>query len=201
MFQISEVPSHIKQSMIDRKIWQEQCPVKFEQLKLLTMNYYDFDQNIQIGQMIVHQAIAEKTIAIFNELLNIKFPIAKMNLIDHYDGNDELSMTDNNSSSFNYRKIANSNQYSMHAYGLAIDINPIQNPYIQIFREDLSVSVLPKLGVDFLNRNNQRLGMVEPIVGVFKKFGLTVWGGDWDDPLDYHHFQIERSLIESMIKA
>ena len=199
MFQINEVPSHIKQSMTDKEIWQEQCPVKFEQLNLLTMKYCDFDQNIQIGQMIVHQAIAKNTIAIFNELFNIKFPIANMNLIDHYNGNDELSMADNNSSSFNYRKIANSNQYSMHAYGLAIDINPIQNPYIQIFRENLSVSVLPKLGVDYLNRNNQRLGMVEPIVGIFKKLGLTVWGGDWNDPLDYHHFQVERSMIDHMI--
>jgi hypothetical protein len=198
-FDILDLPEQIKASMIKAGVWSQSCPVSLDRLKLLRISYYDFAGDIKEGQMVVLDKLASNVIEIFKELLNIKFPIDKMNLLDKYQGSDELSMEDNNSSCFNHRFIANSKILSMHSLGLAIDINPVQNPYIIINEQAKSVQVLPEMGLNYLNRNNQRPGMVEPIVGIFKKYGYDVWGGNWDSPIDYHHFQVNRNKIDAYI--
>jgi hypothetical protein len=143
--------------------------------------------------------MAKNYIDIFKELFAVQFPIDKIKTIEQYHGDDIASMEDNNSSSFNYRKIAGTDKLSIHSYGLAIDINPVQNPMISINNQTHSIEVYPKQGVNFLNRNNVRPGMLEPIVDIFKKHGLDVWGGSWNNPIDYHHFQVEKELAEKMI--
>ena len=178
-----------------KNIWNSNCSVPLEKLKLLILSHYDFDNNLTQGQMVVHEKIASNIILIFKELLNFKFPIAKIRLIDHYNGNDELSMTDNNSSCFNYRMIPNSDVISMHSYGLAVDINPLQNPYVVDEKIKNELKIWPDSGKEYLNRNNQRPGMVEQIVPIFIKHGLNIWGGNWNSPLDYHHFQIDRANL------
>ncbi len=183
------IPKNTIQSMIDTKAWTSECPVKLESLKLLELKHYDFNGIIQNGEMVVHSKIADHVLAIFQELLDIKFPIEKIKLIDHYNGNDELSMADNNSSCFNFRKIAGTDRLSNHSYGLAIDINPVQNPYVRIGQEQVTIS--PKSGTCFLNRHNQRPGMLEPVVFIFEKHGF-IWGGLWDSPIDYHHFEFKQ---------
>ena len=196
MFSINEVPKDIPQKMINKKIWTHDCEIVMNQMVLLTVDHYDFLGNILPGQLIVCRLVAKKVVLIFKELFDLKFPIEKIKLIDEYDGDDERSMADNNSSCFNYRNISGSRVRSMHSYGLAIDINPLQNPFLQVDSNKNTVIVSPQKGVDFLNRNNQRSGMVEPIVKIFKRHGFDVWGGNWNSPIDYHHFQVERVIAE-----
>ncbi len=184
--------------MQHKGVWKSDCPVVLARLKLVEISHLNFEGNIQSGQIIVLDKLAQSVLGIFEELMIIKFPIHSVHLIDKYEGDDDQSMAANNSSSFNFRTITGSNQFSMHAYGLAIDINPVQNPYILI-KEDGHVQVHPKSGVDFLNRSNMRPGMVEPLVPIFKKHGFSEWGGNWNKPIDYHHFQVPRSRVNELI--
>ena len=196
-FNIKEIPSTIVKQMQHKKVWQSDCPISIEQLRLVEISHFNFEGNIQSGEIIVLDKLAQSVLKIFEELMMIKFPIHSVYLIDKYEGDDEKSMAANNSSSFNFRMIVGSTKVSMHAYGLAIDINPVQNPYLEI-KDDGSVQVHPKSGVDFLNRSNIRPGMVEPIVPIFKKYGCE-WGGNWNKPIDYHHFQVPRSQVNELI--
>ncbi len=190
-FEINPLPQDVISSMVAKKVWQEACPVSLDELSLVTIKHYDFAGEIRQGQLVVNSSMASNALSIFKELFELKFPIAKMVLIDEYNGDDNASMADNNSSCFNYRRILTSEQLSMHSYGLAIDINPVQNPYIVINKESNEVQVFPKTGTGFLNRHNYRGGMVEPIVAIFEKYGFNIWGGKWNELIDYHHFQVD----------
>lgn len=198
-FSIEQVPYPLSISMKSKNIWTSECSVPIESLRLLNLTHYDFENKLLSGQMIVHEKVAKNVISIFEELLKIKFPIKKISLIDNYNGDDQLSMSDNNSSCFNYRKIANSKIISMHSYGLAIDINPVQNPYIFDSKVENMLEIWPDEGKLYLNRTNRRAGMVEPIVTLFAYYGFTVWGGSWNEPLDYHHFQIDRLHLSDFL--
>ena len=199
-FKIEPLSVVIKEQMKKAGVWKEGCPVPLDHLRYLTIMHYDFSDKTQLGEMVVHMSVAEATIAIFKELLTVKFPIAKMKLIDHYKGNDDASMEDNNSSAFNYRKIAGSSTTSMHAYGLAIDINPVQNPYIVISKKAATAKIHPNTGVDYLNRSNIRKGMIENVTKIFTKQVFSEWGGDWNSVLDYQHFQVPRNKLKNFIK-
>jgi len=195
---LEQLPKNIRQSMIEKKIWSEDCPIKLEDLRLVQVQHYDFFENIKEGALVVHKSKAQDVLKIFEKLYAIKFPIQQVRLIDEYDGDDERSMADNNSSCFNFRKIAGSDQVSIHGYGLAIDINPVQNPMINFHDDYGSVSVSPKEGMKYLNRTNNRPGMVEPVIEIFKTHGFDIWGGSWNTPVDYHHFQVQRAIAEVM---
>ena len=181
---ILDIPHNIRQSMISSGVWKQECPIAMDRLRLLEIEHYTFDHKIQTGQMVVLDIIAEKTIEIFDILLEKKFPINKIQLMDAYNGNDDLSMEDNNSSCFNFRKIVGTERISIHSYGTAIDINPTQNPYI------VDAKIYPSTGSAFLDRDNIRPGMLESLVYLFKERGFE-WGGDWTSIKDYHHFQIK----------
>jgi len=198
-FHIHALPETVASSMQQKGIWKESCPISLKNLKFLEISHYDFAGERQEGRMVVLDKVAENVINIFKELYDKKFPIHKMLLIDEYNGDDLASMLDNNSSSFNYRNIAGTDLISMHSFGLAIDINPVQNPYITIDEKEMTALVEPKYGVSFLNRSNLREGMVEPIVYIFKKYGFDVWGGNWNSPIDYHHFQLDRKAVDGLL--
>jgi hypothetical protein len=202
IFSKSLIPSHIRDEMVSKGIWQETCPVPLDRLLLLTITYIDFEViTHNNGQMIVLDAVADNVLKIFKELYELKFPIAKIKLINEYDGKDELSMADNNSSCFNYREIIGGGKYSIHSYGLAIDINPIQNPYVDTrVSGKIATTILPPQGVGYLDRANLRPGMVEKVVDIFNKYGFTVWGGNWNDFKDWHHFQPTREQAEMLAK-
>ena len=150
-------------------------------LDLVTVNYYGFDGILHQGQIICNKEIAKDIVEIFKVIEETKFPIEKVIPIVDYDWSDEKSMNDNNTSSFNYRFISGSRILSMHANGLAIDINPKQNPYVK------NGTSIPA-GSEYKLKNK---GTIEPdskIVKVFKEKGWT-WGGDWKSLKDYQHFQ------------
>jgi hypothetical protein len=141
---------------------------------------------------------------IFDELRRKNIPINKIELMNNYSGDDDASMSDNNSSSFNDREIAGGGRVSLHAYGLAIDINPIQNPSLKR-NDDGSVSISPQGGSQFLNRSEnrpgkaKRQGMAESMIEVFAGHGFLSWGGYWDNPIDYQHFQVSQKMADLLI--
>jgi len=190
---IHNIPDDIVQSMTQAGVWSDECPVPIKRLLLLEILHYNFESEVKTGQMIVLDSIADRVMKIFEQLFKLRFPIHQMQLMEHYNGSDELSMEANNSSCLNYRKIHGTDRLSIHSYGLAIDINPKQNPYI-IFGKDGKASIFPHSGSEFLNRRNLRPGMLELVVEIFTTKGFS-WGGDWNDPIDYHHFQISPQVF------
>ncbi|MEK6734313.1 MAG: M15 family metallopeptidase [Pseudomonadota bacterium] len=209
-FSKSPIDHKLRNEMIKKKIWNITCPITLDRLTLLRVSYIDFDgNNHDDGELVVFDVIADHVLAIFKELYDNKFPIESINLINKYNGNDELSMEQNNSSSFNCRNIPNSSIISLHSYGMAIDVNPQQNPYLITSYENkkTSVPIFPPIGMEYINRTNIRAGMVETVfenketvIDVFKKHGFSIWGGNWNDPIDWHHFQVTREQAETMVK-
>lgn len=194
-FSIAKISDSLASEMITKKIWTENCPVKIERLRLLTISYYDFEGKIHAdGKIMVLDSIAENVVKIFREIFEKKFPIAQMKLMNDFDGDDDLSMAANNSSAFMCREITGGGRISLHAYGVAIDVNPMQNPYIA------NGEIAPKKGAEFLDRKKIRAGMNEEIAEIFIKNGFTIWGGNWKDPIDYMHFQLERVEVEKLVK-
>lgn len=156
-------------------------PSVINTLVLVTVNYYGFDDRLHQGQILVNKDIAKDVEEIFEVIEEIKFPVERVVPIVKYDWSDEKSMNDNNTSAFNYRFISGSRILSMHANGLAIDINPKQNPYVK------NGTSIPAGSEYKLNS----MGTIKPdskIVQMFKEKGWT-WGGDWKSLKDYQHFQ------------
>jgi hypothetical protein len=175
----------------------EILPIPQERLQRIHVPYWTFDDHKAEGKIEVLDVVVPWVKAIFEDLLNLKFPIFQICPIEDFGGSDVASMDANNTSAFNGRKIDGSSLWSLHAYGLAIDLNPFQNPFLSFdSMPNGLVKVLPYQGTRYLNRSYQRPGMVEPIISVFKKHGFTVWGGAWNQPIDYHHFQITREFAE-----
>ena len=159
--------------------------INYDSLRYLTVSHVDFYGVRRTGNMIVAAKIADEVLDIFREIYEYRFPIARMRLIDFYGTEDYLSMSDNNSVAFNYRYIAGTRVLSRHALGMAIDINPIQNPYI---RGD---TIWPPAGRAYMDRSYIRPGMITRGCVVYRAFtsrGWT-WGGTWPSPRDYHHFE------------
>ncbi len=179
------------------------APVDCSRLSLVKFGYVDFEGRTRDdGQIVVMDAAARHVVQIFTKLRESRFPIAKARLLDRYEGNDDASMADNNTSSFNARKITGGHSFSLHAYGLAIDINPIQNPYVKRVGDRLVLS--PPAGIVYANRLNERpwknprSGMAESAIDIFADEGFVIWGGYWDDPIDYQHFQVSKNLAEQL---
>lgn len=165
--------------------WKGACPVPIEDLRYLRLSYYGFDGKSHLGEMVVSKHVADDVVAIFTKLYGCRFPIDKMKLVDDYHGDDTLSMADNNTSGFNYRYIAGTDTISMHGYGLAIDINTVQNPYMY------KGVPHPRKSAVYVDRSNVRKGMIEKDDICYQAFisrGWT-WGGDWKGDKDYQHFQ------------
>jgi len=208
VFQTDELTKSAISSLKQSGVWKSECPVPINRLRIIRLSYWDFEgQQHTDGEIMVLDAVAESVQQIFKTLYTQKFPLAKVRLMDSYQGDDAKSMEDNNTSSFNYRAIIGGSKISLHGYGLAIDINPIQNPFIH-FPEDegqkATAIYSPVKGREYANRLQNRsekpfrAGMAEQVVTVFKENGFTVWGGEWDTPIDYQHFQVPRDVAEHL---
>jgi len=191
---ISPINANIKNRMVKGNSWKPNCPVKLKDLRYLQMSYIDFSGNSKTGEMIVHKNVADDVVQIFKTLYVNKYPIRKMNLISHYHGNDYRSIEADNTSAFNCRAVTgNKNKWSKHAYGKAIDINPIENPYISKRGNCSHKKSKPYLTPKRVYHKNatitQRAVLLKKAEAVkaFKKFGWR-WGGDWKHIKDYQHF-------------
>lgn len=174
--------------------------VDCQRLALLKFDYFGFDGKVHNdGELVVLDAAADRVADIFDALLKMHFPIQQAKLLNHYDGDDDASMADNNTSAFNDRMVSGGSSVSVHAYGLAIDLNPIQNPFLQ--RQNGALEVSPKAGERYLNRADVRPGMAEAVVDLFAENGFPIWGGDWKSPIDYQHFQVRRDLARRLAES
>lgn len=183
-FEINEIDEALYNEMLG-KSFKENDVIQVDALRVLTLTYYGFDDADHIGQMVVNQEVAEEVLAIFKALYETKYPIEKINLVDQYNADDDLSMADNNTSSFNFRVVSGSENLSKHSYGMAIDINPVQNPYVT------SKGVFPPDGSAYLDRSLKGKGMIDEDDLCYKLFtekGWT-WGGHFKSVKDYQHFQ------------
>jgi D-alanyl-D-alanine carboxypeptidase len=192
--------------MVAHHVMNSAAPVSCERLRVLKFSYIGFDQLLHNdGEMVVLDAVSEYALKVFAELRKKRFPLAKAQLMNAYDGDDNASMSDNNTSAFNDRRITGGDLISLHAYGVAIDLNPVQNPYLKA--SGAMVTISPKDGADYLNRLNDRpgkmprAGMAESVVDIFAKNGFLIWGGYWDNPIDYQHFEVGRDLAEKLVHS
>lgn len=166
----------------------EDCTVSLSELRYVRVLHYGFDGEVHIGELVVNQAIAQDIRDIFAELFDAGYPVEKILLIDTYGGDDDASMTDNNTSSFNFRRVEGGASLSRHAYGLAVDINPLYNPYIPI-RDGVQV-VLPAAAAAYADREadcEYYIRQGDVCYEAFVSRGFT-WGGDWTAGKDYQHF-------------
>lgn len=168
--------------------WEPGCPVRLGDLRTVQMRYWGFDSEAHMGRIVVHADVAESVVRAFEKMYEEKFPIQRMEPVAAYDGDDDASMAANNTSSFNCRPITGSpDRWSIHSYGRAIDINPVQNPYVS------GSTVLPEAGREYLDRSDLRHGMIPPgsvARTAFAAEGFD-WGGDWTSLKDYQHFEIQ----------
>ena len=166
--------------------WHPGCPVPIADLRLITMDHWGFDGQPHRGELVVHKTVADGVVSVFGRLFAARFPILRMERIEHFDGDDDASMAADNTSSFNCREITGGSGFSVHSWGMAIDINPVENPYI---RDGV---VLPPASEAYLDRLDVRPGMIvdgDLVVEAFASIGFT-WGGDWERLKDYQHFEI-----------
>jgi len=201
---ITEISGKDCRAMTDAGVMSSAAPVQCDRLRQVQFKYIDFQgQQHNNGSIVVMDAVSPYVAAIFDRLYELEFPINKAQPIRHYQGDDDLSMADNNTSAFNYRPIAGKRSLSVHAYGLAIDINPKQNPFVE-FGEQGSARFKPDDGAKYANRmqfrygKDERQGFAEDVIATFADNGFLYWGGFWNTPIDYQHFQVSRNMANLM---
>ena len=167
--------------------------ITLEDLSYMNVLYHDFNNDVQTGELICNKAIADDLLEIFSDLYKAGYQIDKIRLIDGYEGDDHLSMVDNNTSCFNYRAVDDSSKLSMHAYGRAIDINPYYNPYVTY--ENGKTVVSPEGSIKYADRTLSfpyKIDETDLCYKLFTEHGFT-WGGNWNSCKDYQHFQKKES--------
>jgi D-alanyl-D-alanine carboxypeptidase len=166
--------------------WRAGCPVAPAQLRRVRLSYWSFDGRAHTGTLIVNVSAVGDVVRVFRRLYKARFPIRRLRPIDAYHGVDERSLAADNTAGFNCRYVIGPGpkRWSVHAYGLAIDVNPIENPYLERGR------VHPRAGRAYLNRQDIRPGMAYrggALVNAFSAVGWQ-WGGRWTASPDYQHF-------------
>ncbi len=165
--------------------WRPGCPVPLAQLRRLTVSYVDFTGATRQGVLVVHESAVAALTQVFSDLYDARFPIRSMQPIEAYGGDDWTSIEADNTSAFNCRRRTGSTtEWSRHAYGLAIDLNPLENPYVT------NGTTSHPRSRPYLDRGNVRAGMVvagSPAVAAFARIGWS-WGGLWANPTDLQHF-------------
>jgi D-alanyl-D-alanine carboxypeptidase-like protein len=166
--------------------WHRGCPVAPAQLRRLRVSYWGFDRRAHMGTLVVNAGAVRPLTHVFFRLYAKRFPIRRMRSIDAYGGNDERSLAADNTAAFNcrYAVASGPKRWSAHAYGFAIDVNPVENPYL------LNGHVHPRAGGVYLDRSRVRRGMAVRgglLVSAFASVGWQ-WGGRWTGSPDYQHF-------------
>ena len=181
-----------------RNVLHARAPVGCDRLKLIRFEHLGFDGRIHQGEIMVMDAAGNHVSQLFKRLLAKNFPIARARLMNYYDGDDDRAQADNNTSGFNHRNVEGSHALSLHAYGLAIDVNPRQNPYARQDGSGMLLSVSPPSSINYVSRlqsfADPRLGTAESVIDLFAEHGFPIWGGRWRHDVDYQHFAVRRDL-------
>jgi len=168
-----------------RYSWRRGCPVGPVELRLLRADYWGFDGRVHRGELIVHRDHARRILRVLKRLFQARYPIQRLRLVDAYRADDDRSMAANNTSGFNCRQVSGSSSWSEHAFGRAIDLNPLRNPYVT-----RGGRVSPPAGRPYANRARRAAGMIHAGDGVVRAFAAAGWrwGGSWSGSRDYQHF-------------
>jgi hypothetical protein len=182
-FQASAAP--VTAAQLGRS-WHPGCPVAPTRLRRLHVSFVGFDGRVHVGELVVASTMTVKVTAVFRRLYAARFPIHRMRPVSAYGGSDDRSAAADNTSAFNCRSAvaAGSKRWSAHAYGEAIDVNDVENPYV------LGSTVIPPAGKRYLDRSRYRPGMAVPggvLVRAFASIGW-LWGGRWSASPDWQHF-------------
>ena len=187
-FTQSEISGSVK-DRIYGKSYRENPHISMSDLRYIRVLYYDYSGNRRVGELVSNKAISGDLVEIFRDLYDAKYPIDKMKLVDDYDASDDWSSSENNTSCFNYRTVAGSNSLSLHARGLAIDINPRDNPMVYYDENGNVAQCLPANGEAYADRSkdfSHKIDQNDLCYQLFMEHGFT-WGGNWNAP-DYMHF-------------
>lgn len=188
-FSVNAIPDSIFALMKGRS-FKADCTVPRSSLRYILCLHRDDEGRAIVGEMVVNKAIAKDVLEIFRQLYEADYPIERMRLIDYWNADDERAMTANNSSSFNFRFISHTNKVSKHGMGMAIDINPLYNPYTKTLADGKTI-VEPAAGKPYLDRQRKYKYKIERgdlCFRLFSKYGFH-WGGDWQSVKDYQHFE------------
>jgi hypothetical protein len=179
------IRGHVKERMVGSS-WHRGCPVGLGDLRLLRVTYWGFDDRAHNGRLVVNKRFDDQIIAVMTRLYHLRYPIRRMQLVDQYGADDDRSTAADNTSAFNCRFVAGTNHWSMHAYGEAIDINPVENPYVS------GSYFTPPNGKPYVDRSRHAPGMIHAGDKVFKAFAKKAgweWLGDGPQTIrDYQHF-------------
>jgi hypothetical protein len=197
---VSPISPELKQRMIKGNSWRYGCPVGLDNLRYLEIKYWNFKGDTDIGELIVHEDVANSITNIFKELYAIKYPIKQMKLVSNFHGSDWKSIEADNTSALNCRKITgNKKKWSNHAYGKAVDINPIENPYVS-----KTGYISHKNSIKYRKRvHNKNRGIADKALllkydkatKIFEKHGWK-WGGNWKYIKDYQHFECKKRHLK-----
>ena len=189
VFQSMPVPDTVFARMRGRS-YPEGCPVKRSELRYLRVSHCDLAGNTRVGELVCNVKIARELLTIFKQLFEMRYPIASLRLIDDFNADDEQSMQANNSSCFCYRKVKGHGKLSAHARGMAVDLNPLYNPYCRRLKGGKTV-VQPANARRYCDRIQDfpcKITSEDVACRLFKAHGFK-WGGDWKSVKDYQHFE------------
>ncbi len=190
LFYGEEIPEEVFARM-DGVSYVENEDIALRELRYLRLLYVGFDGKTHVGELVVHESLADDMLEIFRTLYDNGYQIEKMRLVDDYGGDDNASIQDNNTSAFNYRVVEGTTTLSRHAFGMAIDINPFYNPYVAHRNGELHIDpdgseLYADREADFPHKIG---GEGDLCLKLFLEKGF-VWGGNWKNIKDYQHFQI-----------
>lgn len=171
------------------KSYKDDCTIPLSELRYLRVLHYNFEGNVCQGELVCNKSISNDLLEIFEALFKARYPIERMVLIDDFDADDNRSMTANNTSCFNFRTVAGTNKLSAHSRGMAIDINPLYNPYVKQVRGKTVVS--PSAANAYVNRMREfpyKIDRQDLCYRLFIAHGFR-WGGAWRSSKDYQHFE------------
>lgn len=178
-------------ALMQGKSFKEDCTVPRSDLRYLLCLHRDINGRALVGEMVVNKKISSTVLNILHQLYKANYPIERMRLVDYWDADDEKTMRDNNSSSFNFRFISHTTTVSKHGRGVAIDINTLYNPYHKILDDGTEV-IEPATGAPYLDRSKSFPYKIEKGDLCYKLFTENgfEWGGDWTTRKDYQHFEL-----------
>ena len=184
VFSAEPIPASVEARMRGVS-YPDDAEIKLSDLRYLRLSYVDFNGDEQVGELVCNKAIAEDLVAIFRDLYEARYPIRSIRLIDDFRGDDEASMAADNTSCFNYRKKTGMRELSKHALGLAVDINPFENPYVRPSRvRPAGASAYADRTKDFPHKIDKE----DLCYKLFRARGFS-WGGAWRSVQDYQHFE------------
>jgi len=164
-----------------RRSYRAGCPVGPTQLRALRVSYWGFDGRSRVGSIVVARRLASDVVGVFRQLWAARFPIKQLRPVSAYGGSDDASMAADNTSGFNCRFVGGTTRWSLHAYGEAIDVNPVENPYVR------GAYVSPPAGRAYLDRSRYRKGMAQADGALVRAFASIGW--KWGESFgDYQHF-------------